>query len=211
MSQERSTTSPTRALAYGSENPHPLSQMKTELVWEGKYDEHGNRRPVKLPTTPLPLQRIETIDVPRDVRKAEANQQGLLFNETAFRQQHHRDDFRNRLIWGDNKLVMASLLQEFRGKIDLIYIDPPFDVGADFTMKIQIGDDSDEVLSEPTPLELGILCVSLVKIEEKYSLDVQMCGSRGFECLGKLHSPWIVVPEWASRFLVSSLDSHSLE
>jgi adenine specific DNA methylase Mod len=57
------------------------------------------------------------------------------------------------LIWGDNKLVMASLLQEFRGKIDLIYIDPPFDVGADFTMKIQIGDDSDEVQKEQSILE----------------------------------------------------------
>ena len=43
-----------------------------------------------------------------------------------------RDDFRNRLIWGDNKLVMASLLKEFKGKIDLVYIDPPFDVGADY-------------------------------------------------------------------------------
>jgi adenine-specific DNA-methyltransferase len=153
MSQERSTTSPIRASAYGPENPHPLSQMKTELVWEGKYDEYGNRRPVKLPTTPLPLQRIETIDVPRDVRKAKENQQGLLFDETAFRQKHHRDDFRNRLIWGDNKLVMASLLQEFCGKIALIYIDPPFDVGADFTMKIQIGDDSDEVQKEQSILE----------------------------------------------------------
>jgi very-short-patch-repair endonuclease/DNA modification methylase len=138
---------------WGPDNPHPLSQMKTELVWEGKYDEYGNRRPVSLPTTPLPLQRIETIDVPLDARKAEANQQGSLFDETAFRQQHHRDDFRNMLIWGDNKLVMASLLQEFRGKIDLIYIDPPFDVGADFTMKIQIGDDSDEVQKEQSILE----------------------------------------------------------
>ncbi len=42
------------------------------------------------------------------------------------------DDFRNRLIWGDNKLVMASLIKEFRGKIDLIYVDPPFDVGGRF-------------------------------------------------------------------------------
>ena len=210
MSQEKSTT-PIRALAYGPENPHPLSQMKTELVWEGKYDEYGNRRPVKLPTTPLPLQRIETIDVPLDARKPEANQQGLPFEEIEFRRKNHRDNFRNRLLWGDNKLMMASLLREFCGKIALIYIDPSFDVGADFTMKIQIGDDSDEVLSEPTPLELGILCVSLVKIEEKYGLDVQMCGSRGVECLRKLHSPWIVVPEWARRFLVSSLDSHSRE
>lgn len=33
---------------YGPDNPHPLSQMKTELVWEGKYDEHGNRPPEKV-------------------------------------------------------------------------------------------------------------------------------------------------------------------
>jgi hypothetical protein len=37
---------------YGPDNPHPLSRLKTELVWEGKYDEYGNRRPVKLPTSP---------------------------------------------------------------------------------------------------------------------------------------------------------------
>lgn len=29
---------------YGPDNPHPLSTLKTELVWEGKYDEFGNRR-----------------------------------------------------------------------------------------------------------------------------------------------------------------------
>jgi adenine-specific DNA-methyltransferase len=38
------------------------------------------------------------------------------------------------LIWGDNKLVMVSLLKDSKGKIDLIYIDPPFNVGAGFTM-----------------------------------------------------------------------------
>jgi hypothetical protein len=37
-------------------------------------------------------------------------------------------------FWGDNKLAMASLLQEFKGKIDLIDIDPTFDVGACFSM-----------------------------------------------------------------------------
>ena len=42
---------------------------------------------------------------------------------------HTGMDFRNRLIWGDNKLVMASLLEEFKGAIDLVYIDPPFDIG----------------------------------------------------------------------------------
>ena len=74
----------------------------------------------------MPLQRIETVDEPA----SRAYVQEKLFDPV----EAHQDDFRNRLIWGDNKLVMASLLKEFKGKIDLIYIDPPFDVGADFTM-----------------------------------------------------------------------------
>lgn len=40
---------------WGPDNPHPLSQIKTELIWEGKYDEYGNRRPISLPASPLPL------------------------------------------------------------------------------------------------------------------------------------------------------------
>jgi DNA modification methylase len=135
---------------WGPANPHPLSRMKTELVWEGKYDEYGNRRPVRLPVTSLPLQRIETIDEPRDREKA---RQLSLFDEEAFHQRAHRDDWRNMLIWGDNKLVMAALLEQFRGKIDLIYIDPPFDVGADFTMQVQIGEEGEEVQKEQSILE----------------------------------------------------------
>jgi len=138
---------------WGPNNPHPLSRMKTELVWEGKYDEYGNRRPVRLPDSPLPLQRIETIDAPRDTYKAQARQLGLPFVEEDFHREAHRDDFRNMLIWGDNKLVMASLLEQIRGKIDLIYIDPPFDVGADFTMKVQIGEGKEQVQKEQSILE----------------------------------------------------------
>ena len=48
----------------GSNNPHPLSQMKTELVWEGKYDEYGNRRTVDIAGCAMPLQKIDTIDEP---------------------------------------------------------------------------------------------------------------------------------------------------
>ncbi len=130
---------------WGPGNPHPLSRMKTELVWEGKYDEYGNRRPVSLPDFPLVMQKIETVDEPRDRSRA----QGALFEpETA-----HRDDFRNRLIWGDNKLALAALLQEFRGKIDLIYIDPPYNVDADFSMKTDIGDSKDQVNKEASILE----------------------------------------------------------
>jgi adenine-specific DNA-methyltransferase len=58
------------------------------------------------------------------------------------------------LIWGDNKLVTASLLRDFRSKIDLIYIDPPFDVGADFTMSVPIGNEKDAVEKDQSALEM---------------------------------------------------------
>jgi adenine-specific DNA-methyltransferase len=118
---------------YGPHHAHPLSQMRTELVGEGKYDEYGQRREVDIAGCAMPMQKIERIDEPR--REAAASQQLTLFEQ----QNPRVDDFRNRLVWGDNKLVMASLLQEFKGKVDLIYIDPPFDVGADFSMSVAIG------------------------------------------------------------------------
>lgn len=82
----------------------------------------------------MPMQRIETIDEPR----ARATAQGDLFDAD----KAHLDDFRNQLIWGDNKLVLASLLKDFKGSVDLIYIDPPFDVGSDFSMQVAIGDET---------------------------------------------------------------------
>jgi DNA modification methylase len=131
---------------YGPHNPHPLSTMRTELVWEGKYDEYGQQREVDVARLAMPLQRIETIDEPR----SRAEGQGELFDE----KKAHRDDFRNRLIWGDNKLVLASLLEEFKGRVDLIYIDPPFDVGADFTMDIPIGESGDMVEKDQSLIEM---------------------------------------------------------
>ena len=135
---------------WGPTNPHPLAGMKTELVWEGKYDEYGNRREVDAATCAMPMQRIETVDEPRS--RAEAEGQLALFEKNLAAQK--RDDFRNRLIWGDNKLVMASLLKEFKGRIDLIYIDPPFDVGADFTMDVPIGDEKETVGKDQSTLEM---------------------------------------------------------
>ena len=129
----------TNNIRWGLDNPHPFSKMKTELIWEGKYDEYGNRRTVDIAGCAMPLQKIETIDEPA----SRAMVQGNLFDPV----KAHRDDFRNRLIWGDNKLVMASLLKEFKGNIDLIYIDPPYDVGSDFTCDVVIG-DRDETLSK---------------------------------------------------------------
>ena len=135
---------------WGPENPHPLSKMSTELVWEGKYDEYGNRRQVDIAGCAMPMQKIETIDEPR--REAVASGNLALFEKEI--RKRRQDDFRNRLIWGDNKLVMASLLAEFKGKIDLIYIDPPFDVGADFTMDVPIGDEKETIGKDQSTLEM---------------------------------------------------------
>ena len=122
--------------------------MKTGLIWEGKYDEYGNRRAVDIAGCAMPLQRIETVDEPA----SRAHVQGDLFDPV----KSHSDDFRNRLIWGDNKLVMASLLKEFKGKIDLIYIDPPFDVGADFTMNVPVGDGKETLGKDQSALEMVV-------------------------------------------------------
>lgn len=132
--------------AWGPNNPHPLSTRRTELIWEGKYDEYGNRRTVDVARLAMPLQKIETVDEPR--QRLEGQNLSFDFDTT------HHDDFRNLLIWGDNKLVMASLLEQFRGRIDLIYIDPPFDVGADFTMDVPIGDAKDEIGKDQSVLEM---------------------------------------------------------
>ena len=108
---------------------------EVELVWNGKTDEVTN--------TVLPFQTIEQIDEPRDEEKI-AMQKSLL--DMSGRQ---ISGWTNKLIWGDNKLVLSSLKTgplrkqiEAEGGLKLIYIDPPFDVGADFSMDIEIGDES---------------------------------------------------------------------
>ena len=148
MGKDNSSGSLTR---YGAQNPHPLSQLRTELVWEGKYDEYGNRREVDIAGCAMPLQKIETIDEPRS--RAEANKDEATLFELR-KQAEKLGDFRNMLIWGDNKLVMASLLREFKGNVELIYIDPPFDVGADFTMDIPIGDETETIAKDQSTLEM---------------------------------------------------------
>jgi adenine-specific DNA-methyltransferase len=55
----------TNGKPYGPASPHPLSQLRTELIWEGKYDVYGNRREVDVAGCAMPMQMIETIDQPR--------------------------------------------------------------------------------------------------------------------------------------------------
>ena len=78
----------------------------------------------------------------------ERETQTNLFNWSVDRRGRQLDGWTNKLIWGDNKLILSSLKNgplreeiEREGGIKLIYIDPPFDVGADFSMKVTIGDN----------------------------------------------------------------------
>lgn len=102
------------------------NNIPTGLYWQGKRTE--------VERISLPFQTIETINESRATREKE--------KDTLLRGLKKKEDpvWHNRLIWGDNKYVMASLLDEFPGKIDLIYIDPPFATGADFSLKIEVGD-----------------------------------------------------------------------
>ena len=125
---------------------------KTELVWPGKYNEDGTRKEV--PRVNLPFQVIETVNESRATRETEKTKGGSLFD---FYQGKEGDTFedgwRNKLIWGDNLLVMGSLLDKFAGKIDLIYIDPPFATGTDFSFTAEIGETDGEITKEQSAIE----------------------------------------------------------
>ncbi|MDP6550107.1 MAG: hypothetical protein QF659_08550 [Dehalococcoidia bacterium] len=111
---------------------------KTELVWPGKYNEDGTMREV--PRVNLPFQVIETIGESRATREArKVGVQGSLFDVYEGKEgDTFEEGWENKLIWGDNLLVMGSLLEKFAGKIDLIYIDPPFATGADFSFPARL-------------------------------------------------------------------------
>jgi len=91
----------------------------TELVWPGKYNQDGTRKEV--PRVSLPFQVIETINQSRATREAAKTETPSLFE---FYHGKEGDTFesgwKNKLIWGDNLLVMGSLLEKFAGKVDLI-------------------------------------------------------------------------------------------
>lgn len=126
---------------------------KTELVWPGKYNEDGTRREVE--HINLPFQVIETINETRATREAAKKpKQFSLFDVWQPKEgETFEAGWKNKLIWGDNKLVMSSLLEKFAGKIDLIYIDPPFATGADFSFRTQIGDSELEFEKQQSIIE----------------------------------------------------------
>ena len=112
-----------------------------ELIWDGKYDAHGNKRaPVRIE---LPFQTVETVN-----ESVQERQRTLELSSSG-----NDPEWRNRLIWGDKKYVLPSLLPEFAGKVDLIYIDPPFDSGADFSIITTIPGSEQLLEKEPSVLE----------------------------------------------------------
>jgi len=112
-------------------------KREVELVWNGKTHEVCN--------VVLPFQVIEQVDEPRAESTAKL-QYDIFDTDKRGRQ---LKGWTNKLIWGDNKLILSSLKNgplreqiEQQGGLKLIYIDPPFDVGADFSMDIEIGGDT---------------------------------------------------------------------
>ncbi len=128
-------------------------KKQVELVWNGKRAD--------VTTIVLPFQTIEVVDEPRaekpEGKKSEGAKDQLdlfSFDERG----RQIAGWTNKLIWGDNKLILSSLKNgpireeiEKAGGLKLIYIDPPFDVGADFSMKVEIG--SEELTKKPNVLE----------------------------------------------------------
>ena len=125
---------------------------RTELIWPGKYNEDGCLKEV--PRVNLPFQVIETINESRATREAKKAPQLSLFDIWEGKEgATFEEGWKNKLIWGENMLVMGSLLDKFAGKIDLIYIDPPFATGADFSFTAYIGDGEEPVTKEQSIIE----------------------------------------------------------
>jgi hypothetical protein len=120
-------------------------KREVELVWNGK-----NR---DITQVVLPFQTIEHVDEPRPKTNGKLRM-GSLFDDRG----RQSGGWTNKLIWGDNKLILSSLKSgplrrqiEEAGGLKLIYIDPPFDVGADFSMDIEVGGET--LTKEPNILE----------------------------------------------------------
>ena len=82
---------------------------KCELIWKGKSEIKGN-----LTGKPCSLKTVQLINTPKPKKV-----------------------WRNKLITGDNKIVIKSLLKEFKGKVNVVYIDPPFGSGTIYGIRVE--------------------------------------------------------------------------
>lgn len=120
-------------------------KREVELVWNGKSSEVCN--------VVLPFQTIEQVDEPR-AEKPPDEREIFAVDERG----RQLKGWNNKLIWGDNKLILSSLKNgplreeiEVQGGLKLIYIDPPFDVGANFSTNIEV--DGSTFTKKPNILE----------------------------------------------------------
>ena len=107
-----------------------IDRHETELIWKDK------RKRVYYDV--LPFQTVEQLGLVGQQRLPDPSEPA---------------GWVNRLIWGDNKLVMGALLEELRGKVNLIYIDPPFATGEDFSMRVSVGEERATAVKQPSLLE----------------------------------------------------------
>lgn len=92
------------------------SIYSVEAVWPGKYRADGSRNIAAPPNDIRPLHLVE--EHPRGARSGNWG----------------------KICCGDNLQVMHALLPEYAGKVRLVYLDPPFDVGCTFSSEVNIGD-----------------------------------------------------------------------
>ena len=112
----------------------------TELVWDGKYKD--GKKP-GFARIALPFQTVETVNETAKERQLTLD---MLYTNHTVRKY-------NRLIWGDKKYVLPSLVPELAGEVNLIYIDPPFATGADFSFIATIPESNENFIKEPSIIE----------------------------------------------------------
>ncbi|MCX6307752.1 MAG: site-specific DNA-methyltransferase, partial [Bacteroidia bacterium] len=117
-------------------------ELPLGLYWKGKR--------TTVDRIVLPFQSLEVVETINESRATREKDKNSMFRQDPNTMEV---EWRNKLIWGDNKYVMSALLEQNTGKIDLIYIDPPFATGANFSTTVEIGDNEVEVTKEASAIE----------------------------------------------------------
>lgn len=139
-------------------NTNQKDKKYVELIWADKYKDFvRSKKKTQFERIALPFQLTETVNEPR--MKEYEDTFGDMFYPKAEYPDNYPNDWKNKLIWGDNKIVMESLLRgdkssdisPMAGKINLIYIDPPFFTGADFSVRATVANE--KVDKEPSVIE----------------------------------------------------------
>lgn len=111
------------------------------IVWDSKPRRAPNPKDIEFQTAEVVIPNPET-----------AGTLPMSFQDKLLGEEELDKQKMNRLIWGDNLLAMQALLnQGYEGKINLVYIDPPFDSKADYSHKIKLGET--EFTKEPSVIE----------------------------------------------------------